>query len=165
VSDPTCSLCATDGGEVLHRTPSWRLVLADEPDWPGLVRIIWNEHVAELSDLSESEAQALMVSIRQIERVLRDTLAPTKVNVASLGNQVPHLHFHIVPRWHDDLTFPGSIWTRPETGLSDNISSSDRSAAALARRQSTALRIPALRTALLSSSNFPSSNVTPSHPH
>jgi diadenosine tetraphosphate (Ap4A) HIT family hydrolase len=141
------------------------LVLADEPDWPGLVRIIWNEHVAELSDLSESEAQALMVAVRQVERVLRDTLAPDKVNVASLGNQVPHLHVHIVPRWRDDLTFPGSIWTRPETGLSDNISSSDRVAVALALRQSTALRIPSLRTALLSSSNFPSSNFTLSHSH
>jgi diadenosine tetraphosphate (Ap4A) HIT family hydrolase len=141
------------------------LVLADEPDWPGLVRIIWNEHVAELSDLSESEAQALMVAVRQVERVLRDTLTPDKVNVASLGNQVPHLHVHVVPRWRDDLTFPGSIWTRPETGLSDNISSSDRVAVALARRQSTALRIPSLRTALLSSSHFPSSNFTLSHSH
>jgi len=135
---------------VLHRAPSWRLVLADEPDWPGLVRIIWNEHVAELSDLSEPEAQALMAAVRQVERALRDTLAPDKVNVAILGNQVPHLHVHIVPRWRDDLTFPGSIWSRPETGLSDNMSSSDR-AAALARSQSTALRIPALRLALVHS--------------
>jgi len=163
VSDPTCSLCASDGGEVLFRAPSWRLVLADEPNWPGLVRVIWNEHVPELSDLSDSEAQALMAAVRQVERVLRDTLVPDKINVASLGNQVPHLHLHIVPRWRDDLTFPGSIWTRPETGLSDNISSADRIAAALARRHSTALRIPDLRTALLSSSNFPSSNFPSSH--
>jgi diadenosine tetraphosphate (Ap4A) HIT family hydrolase len=165
VFDSTCPLCSTDGGELLHRAPSWRLVLADEPDWPGLVRIIWNEHVAELSDLSAPEAQALMAVVRQVERVLRDTLAPDKVNVASLGNQVPHLHVHIVPRWRDDLTFPGSIWTRPETGLSDNIASSDRAAAALARRQSTALRVPALRTALLSSSHSSSNDSPASHPH
>jgi len=158
VSGPACPLCASDGGELLHRAPSWRLVLADEPDWPGLVRIIWNEHVAELSDLSESDSQDLMAAVRQVERVLRDTLAPDKVNVASLGNRVPHLHVHIVPRWRDDLTFPGSIWSRPETGPSDTISSSDRAAAALARRESTALRIPALRMALLSSSYFPSSH-------
>ena len=160
VSDPTCSLCTTDGGEVLHRTPSWRLVLAHEPDWPGLVRIIWNEHVAELSDLSDPEAQALMVAIRQVERVLRDTLAPTKVNMASLGNRVPHLHVHIVPRWRDDLTFPGSIWTRPESVPNEKTISLDRVAAALVRRQSTALRIPALRMALLRSDNFP-----PGHSH
>jgi len=158
VSGPECPLCASEGGEVLHRASSWRLVLADESDWPGLVRIIWNEHVAELSDLSESDSQDLMAVVRQVERVLRDTLAPDKVNVASLGNQVPHLHVHIVPRWRDDLTFPGSIWSRPETGPSDTISTSDRAAAALARRQSTALRIPALRKALLSSRYFPSSH-------
>jgi hypothetical protein len=92
-----------------------------------------------------------MAAVRQVERVLRDTLTPDKVNVASLGNQVPHLHVHIVPRWRDDLTFPDSIWSRPETGLSGNISSSDRAAAALARSQSTALRIPALRLALVHS--------------
>jgi len=136
------------------------LVLADEPDWPGLVRIIWNAHVAELSDLSDPEANALMVAIRQVERVLRDTLAPTKVNVASLGNQVPRLHGHIVPRWRDDLTFPGSIWTRPESVPNEKTISSDRVAAALVRRQSTALRIPALRMALLRSDNFP-----PGHSH
>jgi len=151
VSGSACPLCASDGGELLHRARSWRLVLADEPDWPGLVRIIWNEHVAELSDLSESDSLDLMAAVRQVERVLRDTLTPDKVNVASLGNQVPHLHVHIVPRWRDDLTFPGSIWSRPETGLSGNISSSDRAAAALARSQSTALRIPALRLALVHS--------------
>jgi len=160
VSDPTCPLCATDGGEVLHRAPSWRLVLADEPDWPGLLRIIWNEHVAELSDLLEPEAQALMAAVRQVERVLRDTLSPDKVNVASLGNQVPHLHVHIVPRWRDDLTFPGSIWTRPESVPNEKTISLDRGGAALVRRQLTALRIPALRMALLRSDNFP-----PGHSH
>ena len=165
MSGPACPLCASDGGELLHRAPSWRLVLADEPDWPGLVRIIWNEHVAELSDLSEPEAQALMAAVRQVERALRDTLAPDKVNVASLGNQVPHLHVHIVPRWRDDLTFPGSIWSRPETGPSDTISTSERGAAALARRQSTALRIPALRTALLGSCHSSSSHSPSSHSH
>ena len=160
MSRPACPLCAGEGGELLHRSPSWRLVLPDEPDWPGLVRIIWNEHVAELSDLSEREAQALMAVMRQVERVLRDTLSPDKVNVASLGNQVPHLHIHIVPRWRDDLTFPGSIWTRPEADLSEQSSASDRAAAAIARRQSTAQRIPALRMALLSSSHF-----LANHPH
>lgn len=161
MSGPGCPLCASDGGELLHRTPAWRLVLAHEPEWPGLVRIIWNEHVAELSDLSEGEAQALMLAVRQVERVLRATLSPDKLNVASLGNQVPHLHVHIVPRWRDDLTFPGSIWTRPETGLSDQFQVPDRSAAALARRQSTAQKVPALRRALIESLTDPGSG----HPH
>jgi len=42
--------------------------------------------------------------------VLRDTLQPDKINLASLGNQVPHLHWHVIPRFADDAHFPDPIW-------------------------------------------------------
>lgn len=148
-SGSACPLCKGAGGEVLHQAQAWRLVLADEPEWPGLLRLIWTEHVMELSDLSELQAIELLRVIRLVERVLRDTLSPDKVNVASLGNQVPHLHVHIVPRWRDDLTFPASIWTRPEPALQTNLRS--RTEAADARRRSTVAQIPALRQALIES--------------
>jgi diadenosine tetraphosphate (Ap4A) HIT family hydrolase len=32
------------------------------------------------------------------------------VNVASLGNVVPHVHWHVVPRFHDDSHFPSPVW-------------------------------------------------------
>jgi diadenosine tetraphosphate (Ap4A) HIT family hydrolase len=37
-------------------------------------------------------------------------LQPDKINLASLGNMVPHLHWHVVPRWRDDSHFPAPIW-------------------------------------------------------
>jgi len=173
---PACPLCEGAGGEVLHQTQAWRLVLADEPDWPGLLRLIWTEHVVELSDLSEPQALELLQVLRRVERVLRDELSPDKVNVASLGNQVPHLHVHIVPRWRDDLTFPASIWTRPEPAAqahgqthgqtleqshgqtnpqtNPQTNTERRADAAAARRQSTAERLPALRRALIESLRF-----------
>lgn len=177
---PACPLCEGAGGEVLHQAQAWRLVLADEPDWPGLLRLIWTEHVVELSDLSEPQALELLQVLRRVERVLRDELSPDKVNVASLGNQVPHLHVHIVPRWRDDLTFPASIWTRPEPAVqahgqshgqtlgqtnpqtnpptdpqtNPQTNTERRADAAAARRQSTAERLPALRRALIESLRF-----------
>jgi diadenosine tetraphosphate (Ap4A) HIT family hydrolase len=36
---------------------------------------------------------------------------PDKVNLASLGNVVPHLHWHVVPRWTDDSHYPAPIWS------------------------------------------------------
>lgn len=173
---PACPLCEGAGGELLHQAQAWRLVLADEPEWPGLLRLIWTEHVVELSDLTEPQALELLQVLRRVERVLRDELSPDKVNVASLGNQVPHLHVHIVPRWRDDLTFPASIWTRPEpaaqahgplnaqTNTHANIQTNSpsngqtntqsRADAAAARRQSTVERLPALRRALVESLRF-----------
>jgi diadenosine tetraphosphate (Ap4A) HIT family hydrolase len=45
-----------------------------------------------------------------VERGLRIFLAPDKINLASLGNAVPHLHWHVIPRYRDDSHFPEAIW-------------------------------------------------------
>jgi diadenosine tetraphosphate (Ap4A) HIT family hydrolase len=39
-------------------------------------------------------------------------MQPLKVNVASLGNVVPHLHWHIIPRYADDAHFPAPVWAQ-----------------------------------------------------
>ena len=41
---------------------------------------------------------------------LRTVLAPDKINLASLGNVVPHLHWHVIPRFADDAHFPAPVW-------------------------------------------------------
>ena len=46
----------------------------------------------------------------ELEAGLRDWLRPHKVNLASLGNLVPHLHWHVIPRFRDDPHFPNPIW-------------------------------------------------------
>ena len=48
------------------------------------------------------------------ESALRALLAPHKMNLASLGNQVPHVHWHVVPRFTDDSHFPRPVWDRPQ---------------------------------------------------
>jgi len=108
---PDCPLCGGDGGVLVARTPELRAVLVDEPDYPGYVRVIWNAHVAEMSHLSEPERARLLAAVNLAETALRQVLAPDKVNLASLGNQVPHLHWHVIPRFRDDAHFPQPIWT------------------------------------------------------
>ena len=44
------------------------------------------------------------------ERAVRRVVEPDKINLASFGNLVPHLHWHVIPRWRDDSHFPESIW-------------------------------------------------------
>jgi diadenosine tetraphosphate (Ap4A) HIT family hydrolase len=45
---------------------------------------------------------------------MREHLRPEKINLASLGNQVPHLHWHVIARFSDDAHFPGPIWASPQ---------------------------------------------------
>jgi diadenosine tetraphosphate (Ap4A) HIT family hydrolase len=45
-----------------------------------------------------------------LEAALRELLRPDKINLASLGNMTPHLHWHVIPRFRDDPHFPNPIW-------------------------------------------------------
>lgn len=108
---PDCALCAGDGGAVLVRARRWRIVLADEASYPAFTRVVWNRHVAEMSDLTPADRRLLFDVVLRVESVQRQVLAPDKINLASLGNQVPHLHWHVIPRWHDDRHFPESVWS------------------------------------------------------
>jgi diadenosine tetraphosphate (Ap4A) HIT family hydrolase len=112
----SCPLCDGDGGRLLVRRDDWRVVLAGDPDYPAFTRVIWNAHVAEMSDLRAAERDELMRVVLAVERTQRDLLSPDKVNLASFGNLVAHLHWHVVPRWRDDRHFPEPVWGRAAEG-------------------------------------------------
>lgn len=105
-----CPLCRDDGGAVLWRDDFCRVVLAGEPGYPGLCRVILARHVREMTDLDEHDRVRLVRVVLGAEAALREVLAPDKINLASLGNQVPHLHWHVIPRFRDDWNFPDPIW-------------------------------------------------------
>lgn len=115
MSDPTstCELCREDGGEVLWRDGFCRIVLVADPHYAGFCRVILGRHAAEMTDLEDAERVRLMRAVFVTEQALREALAPDKVNLASLGNVVPHLHWHVIPRFRDDRHFPDPIWAAP----------------------------------------------------
>jgi len=109
----TCELCATPGGEVLWKDELCRVVRVGGEEgqaFPGFCRVIWNSHVAEMTSLAAADRRHLMNVVFATEAALRSLLRPDKINLASLGNVVPHLHWHVIPRWHDDSHFPAPIW-------------------------------------------------------
>lgn len=117
-----CDLCVSDGGRVVLRNDDLRVVLVDEPDYPGFCRVIWNAHVRELSDLGPAQIARLMAAVLAVEDAQRAVLAPLKINLASLGNVTPHVHWHVIPRFADDAHYPRPIWgerqrDEPEAGL------------------------------------------------
>jgi diadenosine tetraphosphate (Ap4A) HIT family hydrolase len=106
----TCELCTATGGELLWQDKWCRVVLIAEPGYAGYCRVIWNAHVAEMTDLDDDARAHCLRVVLTVESVLRELLAPDKVNLASLGNFTPHLHWHVIPRFRDDPHFPQAIW-------------------------------------------------------
>lgn len=105
-----CELCAHDGGTVIAADRWLRVVLVDDENYPGFVRVIWNDHVREMSELDAESQRHLFDTVITVEAAQRAVLAPHKINLASLGNMTPHLHWHVIPRFADDVHFPSPIW-------------------------------------------------------
>lgn len=106
----SCELCLSSGGTLLWQDDRCRVVQVDEPGYPGFCRVIWQAHVKEMSDLAAADRAHCMAVVLGVEQALRRLLRPEKINLASLGNMVAHLHWHVIPRFTDDPHFPQPVW-------------------------------------------------------
>jgi diadenosine tetraphosphate (Ap4A) HIT family hydrolase len=106
-----CELCELSAPTIV-RNDKFSVILAEEPNYPGFARVIWNEHVREVSDLDDADRLLLNEAVWKLEQAVREVMQPLKVNVASLGNVVPHLHWHVIPRYADDAHFPAPVWAQ-----------------------------------------------------
>jgi len=106
----SCPLCQPEAENILWQDEHCRIIRVNDADYAGYCRVIWHQHVAEMTDLSASDQRILMQRVFAVESTLRTCFAPTKINVASLGNMVPHLHWHLIARFSDDAHFPDPVW-------------------------------------------------------
>jgi diadenosine tetraphosphate (Ap4A) HIT family hydrolase len=105
-----CPLCDDAGGRLVFEAAKFRVIHAAEAGFPAFYRVVWKDHVAEWSDLSAQDRALCIEAVTVVEQSLRDALAPVKINLAALGNMVPHLHWHVIARFDWDPRFPGSVW-------------------------------------------------------
>jgi len=105
----SCPLCEEKNENIIYENGLFRVILVDEI--PAFTRIILNRHISEFSDLSLEESLDISKAIYKIEKAMLKYIKPDKVNIASLGNYVPHLHIHIIPRYKEDSWYPDSIWS------------------------------------------------------
>ncbi len=110
MTDTRCPLCDLDEKDGLWANEDCLVVLAQVAGVGTICRVVWRDHVREMSDLAPTERRAFMDTVFAVEAVLRQQAWPTKMNLASLGNLVPHLHWHVIPRYEDDAYFPDAIW-------------------------------------------------------
>jgi diadenosine tetraphosphate (Ap4A) HIT family hydrolase len=108
-----CELCELSAPTVVDND-KFAVILVDDANYPGFARVIWKDHVREVSDLADADRLLLNDAVYKLELAVRDVMQPLKVNVASLGNVVPHLHWHVIPRYADDAHFPAPVWAQAQ---------------------------------------------------
>lgn len=106
----TCALCGTTSQDVLWQDDFCRVVLLNDVDYPAYCRVELIAHIKEMTDLPPADRARTMKVVFAVEAALRETIQPDKINLASLGNKTPHLHWHVIPRFESDKHFPNSHW-------------------------------------------------------
>ncbi len=107
---PSCELCTAADAEIVWQDELCRVIRVAEPGHPAFCRVIWKDHVAEMTDLDAAARRHFMRVVFAVEAALRRLYRPDKINLASLGNVVPHLHWHVIARFTRDRHFPRPIW-------------------------------------------------------
>jgi diadenosine tetraphosphate (Ap4A) HIT family hydrolase len=105
-----CLLCREAGGTPLWQDGFCRVVRVPGEEFPAFCRVILGRHAREMTDLAPPERERLMRVVFACEQALREVVRPDKVNLASLGNVVAHLHWHVIARFADDSRFPDPVW-------------------------------------------------------
>ena len=105
-----CALCITVSSTVLWQDDFCRVVLLGDADYPAYCRVELLAHIKEMTDLSPPQRARMMKMVFAVELALRETFNPDKINLASLGNKTPHVHWHVIPRFENDKHFPNSHW-------------------------------------------------------
>jgi diadenosine tetraphosphate (Ap4A) HIT family hydrolase len=102
-----------EGGGALHIADLdlSRVFLHEDQFFPGYVLLVLRRHVTELYDLTAAERATLMEEVSRVAQALARVFRPVKMNYELLGNLVPHIHWHLVPRLATDPGLRGPIWT------------------------------------------------------
>jgi diadenosine tetraphosphate (Ap4A) HIT family hydrolase len=106
----SCALCQPCTSLILWQDDFCRVVLLNDTDYPAYCRVELLEHIKEMSDLPPQQRARMMKVVFAVETAIREVIQPDKINLASLGNKTPHIHWHVIPRFENDKHFPNSHW-------------------------------------------------------
>ena len=112
----TCLMCHrwdSDSDLRIIELPHSYVLLNRDQFFPGYILLFTKEHVTELFHLDRDVRTSLMEEISSVAQVLYTIFTPAKINYELLGNMVPHIHWHIVPRFTSEPLWPRPIWAEP----------------------------------------------------
>lgn len=96
--------------ELVWQFPHSVALLGPWQYYQGYCVLVARSHVTELHLLAEAQRRAYFDELMLLSRAITDCFRPHKLNTESLGNQVPHLHWHVFPRSANDPDAPRPVW-------------------------------------------------------
>jgi len=116
MSDTPCNIC--DGlwppaDHFIEELPLTRISLFDDQFFPGWMVMTLKHHATELFELSPDMRRTLMEEVSRAAHALSLVFRARKVNYELLGNQVPHMHWHVIPRLPHDPAPLQPVWCVP----------------------------------------------------
>jgi len=91
------------------------VILNRDQYFPGYTLLFTRAHVTELFHLDRLVRGELIEEVSRVAASLQSAFRPDKINYELLGNMVPHMHWHLVPRFATDALWPRPIWAEPHT--------------------------------------------------
>jgi len=120
MNNTDCKMCRRwdeDSDLRIVELPHSYVILNRDQYFPGYTLLFTKTHATELFHLDRAVRTALMEEISLVAASLFTTYAPAKINYELLGNMVPHIHWHIVPRFSSEPLWPRPIWAEPHEEL------------------------------------------------
>lgn len=87
-----------------------RVQLMNDASFPWLILVPQRINKCEIHELEPKDRAQLIEEIARASQLLKELYKPDKINIGSLGNQVPQLHIHVIARYRTDRAWPGPVW-------------------------------------------------------
>lgn len=149
---PKCGICtiitrikAAAFDDLVAELPSSYLILGDSQFYRGYCVMLAKRHATELFLMPTEEARSLMDDMRLAAEAIASATRPWKMNYECLGNQEPHVHWHLLPRYETDDLRNGPIWMRPEAQRKAALTPEDRATLLAQLREQIGARFPGAR--------------------
>ena len=116
MTEPPCDACSgtwPGPDRLIADLGLSKAYLHDDQFFPGWTVVVFKRHATELFHLAPTERIQLMEEVTRMARVLAITFEATKMNYGLLGNQIPHIHWHLIPRLPNDPAPSEPVWSVP----------------------------------------------------
>jgi diadenosine tetraphosphate (Ap4A) HIT family hydrolase len=112
----SCTMCTKWNDEPELRIAEFDFcyaILNRDQFFPGYTFVVSKRHVTELFHLNRNSREVVMEEVTRVATALYKLFQPDKINYELLGNMVPHMHWHLIPRFGTDSLWPRPIWSEP----------------------------------------------------
>ncbi len=113
MTDPTCKACQGTWPRADHFIADLGLsqaYLHDDQFFKGWTVVVFRRHATELFQLAPTERMQLMEEVTLVAKTLAQVFDARKINYELLGNQLPHIHWHLIPRLATDPAPLEPVW-------------------------------------------------------